>query len=127
MINTNDQLAEVALERVRHTITHRIEMTYPYMTNRLEFIARVDAAINCLELGIKSMFLQEKQKPVVINTIPTTWWQMLKQAHAPQWFIRLFPIQYKTITIDAQVLYPSLKISIPSSMSHAIIRFAKIS
>ena len=39
---------------------------------------------------------------------PATWFQMLKEQHAPDWFKRRWPVRYDTETHDARALYPKL-------------------
>jgi len=39
---------------------------------------------------------------------PATWFQMLKEQHAPYWFKRRWPVRYTTETYDARALYPKL-------------------
>lgn len=39
---------------------------------------------------------------------PATWVQMLKEQHAPLWFLRLSPVKYTKVTYEARVLYPKL-------------------
>lgn len=39
---------------------------------------------------------------------PATWWQMLKEQHAPDWLKRRWPVRYTTETYDARALYPKL-------------------
>ena len=40
---------------------------------------------------------------------PATWFQTLKEQHAPYWFKRHWPVRYTTETYDARALYPKLQ------------------
>jgi len=42
--------------------------------------------------------------------IPTTWWQMFKEAYAPEWVKRRWPVRYNVRRYDACALYPRLAI-----------------
>lgn len=40
---------------------------------------------------------------------PATWWEALKQRFAPAWFLRRWPVQLTTWTVDAFALFPELE------------------
>lgn len=37
---------------------------------------------------------------------PRDWWQHLKQRFAPQWFLRRWPVRYRTFLLDTEVWFP---------------------
>ena len=39
---------------------------------------------------------------------PATWFQMLKEQHAPHWLKRRWPVRHDTEAYDARALYPKL-------------------
>ena len=45
---------------------------------------------------------------------PATWFQMLKEQHAPCWLLRCWPVRYETLMYDARILYP--KMSFPGEI-----------
>ena len=49
---------------------------------------------------------------------PATWWQMLKEQHAPYWFKRRWPVRYTTEMYDARALYP--KLAMPDEMNNRV-------
>jgi hypothetical protein len=44
---------------------------------------------------------------------PTTWWQMFKEAYAPDWFLERWPVVCEVKTIDIRVKYPDFRPSLP--------------
>lgn len=57
---------------------------------------------------VEDMNLVEREQKIEINTVPLNWWQHLKKDHAPEWFVKKWPVKYKTEThvITGHVLYP---------------------
>ena len=45
---------------------------------------------------------------------PLDWWEAVKERFAPAWFLKKYPVKYKTIDIDAKLLYPNLQIQVPN-------------
>lgn len=40
-------------------------------------------------------------------TGPANWWEMLKESHAPQWFLKRYPVKTKTIAkVQGEALFP---------------------
>jgi hypothetical protein len=46
-------------------------------------------------------------------TYPADWWQAFKDRWFPAWAKRRWPVGYVTVVLDARILYPELKISLP--------------
>lgn len=38
--------------------------------------------------------------------VPEDWWEHFKEACMPNWFKKWFPVRYKTIVVNAEVVYP---------------------
>jgi len=71
----------------------------------------VDEVTRDLSVKINGYIWAEKIKEVLFKR-PTSWWQMLKEEKAPAWFLRRWPVQYDTVTIDVLATYPNLRPSL---------------
>ncbi len=55
------------------------------------------------ELRVKfAMMANGKDIGQTTILIPKTWWQHAKKDLAPQWFLRLFPVQYNQMVVTAK-------------------------
>ena len=82
-----------------------------------------DALTDSVVYQFRAYVLGESQKPITFDSVPTSWWQMLKRDHAPRWFVKRFPVKSKTVTIDAKVFYPDLRVSVPTRESRMCVVF----
>lgn len=59
---------------------------------------------------------EDKEKIAFIYSFPSNWWEHLKADHAPQWFIKKYPIKYtehrkeRTLTFTRYAEYPKANI-----------------
>jgi hypothetical protein len=37
--------------------------------------------------------------------VPLTWWDHLKEAHAPRWFLARWPVQYRIHVVDIKAIW----------------------
>ena len=44
---------------------------------------------------------------------PNTWWDAFKEAWAPDWFLRRYPVRYITVNVSLEETYPEFKPAIP--------------
>lgn len=88
-----------------------------------EVIRFCDNLTDAVVYQFRAYVLGESQKPIQFEGVPTSWWQMLKRDHAPAWFLKRFPAKCKTVTIDAKVFYPDLKVSVPTRESRICVVF----
>jgi hypothetical protein len=60
--------------------------------------------------------LADEYHPVSLG-LPATWWQHLKQDHAPEWFKRRWPVRFRKMTCQIHVrtsgTYPDMKMALP--------------
>lgn len=59
-----------------------------------ELIVRLNAHIYGEEMGTHTF------------QTPTTWWDHLKQDHAPGWFLKRYPVKYTKTTLRGTALFP---------------------
>jgi len=50
--------------------------------------------------------------------VPDGWFQMLKSKHAPHWFLKRWPVKYKTWTWEACALFPW--VTLPEEKHHHV-------
>lgn len=53
---------------------------------------------------------------------PADWWQAFKKRWFPNWAKRKWPILYTVIKVDVNVVYPDLKISMPTEKYRVLIQ-----
>lgn len=62
-----------------------------------------------LSLTIRGFILGEKRRRYKKIVYPRDWWQAFKEQFFPAWLLNKYPVQYKVITVDLQVIYPTIK------------------
>ena len=104
------EFERIDLEKFRVTVLH--EMTMALFD---DFAMRpvVDLSLHArwsadtIAFRVKQAVYGETLDTLEIDR-PATWFQMLKEQHAPYWFKRRWPVRYTTETYDARALYPKL-------------------
>ncbi len=43
---------------------------------------------------------------------PANWWEMLKRDHAPQWFLKRWPVQNRISYVMRTVIYPEITVPV---------------
>lgn len=84
-----------------------VKIEYNYMANRTEIMAR-------------GYVLGETQKDIVIS-YPENWKESLKERFAPEFIKSRWPVRMTVNTINVDVVYPNLKISIPREQHSVLI------
>jgi len=95
---------EVKLEKLAIAVSEYVSRNTPEehdyrLTALAEYVGK-----NLL-FNLRQYIWSEQLGTVEINH-PRTWFEMLKRDHAPKWFIRRFPVRYKTEVYNAKALYP---------------------
>lgn len=122
MIDTTTQIESYELEMIPVMFQHKLNR-HDVMLHHPEVRRYYDAMTDSVAYQFRAYVLGETQKPITFDAFPTSWWQMLKRDHAPKWFLKRFPVKSKAVTIDAKVLYPDLKISVPQKQSRVTVVF----
>jgi len=65
--------------------------------------------LDALVLAVRQDVYGRKLGVLEIRT-PATWWQMFKEAYAPEWIKRRWPVRYNVRRYDTCALYPHLAI-----------------
>lgn len=63
-------------------------------------------------ISIKDYLLGERLFPNIIK-YPLNWWEAFKERWFNKFLLKKYPIKYKTIEINATILYPKLKVKLP--------------
>jgi len=75
--------------------------------------------MNMLTVRIKQEVYGETLGTLEVKR-PATWFQMLKEQHAPYWLKRRWPVRYAYQKYDARALYP--KVSLPDEVHNRVWR-----
>jgi hypothetical protein len=54
---------------------------------------------------------------------PIDWKQSIKERWFPKWLLKKYPVKYKTHNIDAKIIYPKLKISMPEQKHNLVFNY----
>jgi len=52
---------------------------------------------------------------------PKDWWQAFRERWIPKWILGRFPVEYRTVVMDAKLIYPKLRPSLPKEPHFLII------
>lgn len=102
------------LERMRFSVQRMIDEAVIYQGIDFDWIA--DREAHALVYTLRAGVLGQNLEPIVIEH-PADWWQALKERWLPGWGLRRWPVRYKRIKIEAQVLYPRIERIIPDQQS----------
>jgi len=72
--------------------------------------AKIVAALWCEKVG--------EEEHLVEFIFPKDWWQHLKRDHAPEWFIKRWPVKYKDsykLVVTHWAGYPELPLYLPNT------------
>lgn len=122
MINPSSTIERYELEMIPVMFEHKLNR-HDVIFHHPQVHRFYDEMTNLVTHQFRAYVLGETQKPIQFEAYPTSWWQMLKRDHAPKWFLNRFPVKSKTVTIDAKVFYPNLKISVPQKQSRVTVVF----
>ncbi len=103
----HDLFADVTFQKV---VAERVEVAVrqvlgdlPFVKNSLELSFRAEQATRCLIVELRGFVLGKKEGRVVVNERwPSDWWQAFRERWFPAWWLRRWPVQYKTLQIDKQ-------------------------
>lgn len=72
-------------------------------------------------------FVTAHQEASTTVAVPKTWWQHLKQDHAPKWFKTRYPVQKRNIRVELEVTFerystfPMADIPMPENFGQPVI------
>ena len=112
---------EVMLQRLRHELRRRC-VGHLLEGLELDFKVWVDEFVNQVVFSIRASIFAEYGPERKIE-YPATWVDALKARWMPEWVVKRWPklgANYKRYVLQAQVLYPDLKVSLPHE-GHSVI------
>ena len=78
-----------------------------------------DDACMTVTFAMEKKFLVHETVEETINiTIPTTWFEHWKRDHAPQWFLKRWPVKYSTTLVPKTVRKCCPHLDVPDRESH---------
>ena len=95
-MTTGEHMAYEQLILKRVKLAAQKVFTSEQMVQDLTVSTKYDLAFMDLIVQLQTFVLAEEittKTEQIIYSHPRDWWQMLKEQHAPHWFIRLFPIE----------------------------------
>jgi hypothetical protein len=112
------KLESIALEKVqfyaRQTLSPALMQTAK-LSSWIEPVTR-DLCLQ-LEAAVYGRRVHEESR-----SVPLDWWEAVKQRFAPRWFLRRYPVRYRTFTLLAYHLYPGLVFHGHRPVLHTMIR-----
>lgn len=125
-IKMDDFISRIDLDVIRVNLDSRLSRhEIRCLENNVEVGRFFDNMLDTVSFTFRAHVLGEKQKPIKLGPYPKSWWQMFKRDVMPKWFTKKFPVKSEEFIIDASVLYPDLKISVPATESRVSVIFNK--
>ncbi len=76
-----------------------------FLRNHLHLVAHLDQISRQLVLELRSFVLGKKAERIDIEEKwPADWWQAVKERWLPAWFLKRYPVQYKTLSIHKETM-----------------------
>lgn len=105
---TDREYNEFVLEKLQFGLEHYIAENV--LDGSVEIVQ--DDILNCIKVRVRGIMWSEKVDVIEFKK-PSTWWEMLKEEHAPGWFRHRWPVRYDTRTIDVRIAYPDFRPLLP--------------
>jgi hypothetical protein len=107
MSDVKTHYREITLEKLQWGLEHWIS------DNVLDGSVDIaDSIFNNIVVRIRGVVWSERVDIIKFKK-PSSWWQMLKEKHAPEWFLERWPVRYDTSIVDVRVAYPDFRPSLP--------------
>lgn len=110
---------EVVTELVRKRVTILGTFSWDMLSATIvedALCATLDELCVRLETEMLCQSLDRKQRTVTFS-VPATWWQHLRQAMFPEWWLRRYPVRLRLLseTVRYEILdsYPRANIAVP--------------
>lgn len=116
---------------LRRRMLERRKIGYQYRLGP-DVLDALDVEIEHVMIGVMARFSSlvwtEKlaaEKHTVEHRVPDTWWDHWKHDHAPAWFVRRWPVTYRTITthvrFERRAVYPESSFGSPGGFGPYVI------
>ena len=113
------RVQEVALEMLHQTIAHVFEdmpTTRGCTVGMFHLSPVLMGTVMKLRASVLAHKTVEKEFKVEFQT-PRNWWELLKEDHAPMWFLKRFPTKFmsvwRTSVFEEYDTYPRARIDLP--------------
>jgi len=120
--------SKLVLEKLKGNITVSTVSEHPIMIQNLSVDQRIDRITNGFLYHFKWDILADKcfEKDIqVCFKSPLNWWEHFKEQHAPNWFIKKWPVRYKThfkwVKIQNYRTFPHANIAIEKTLGQSYI------
>jgi hypothetical protein len=100
--------SKVELEKIKMQFSQRI----PVELIDQNFDLAVELTTQMLIANVRGYLLGEQAGHTEIRC-PEDWWQAFKARWFPVWLLKKYPVTYRVHTIDAKLVYPNFKPSLP--------------
>jgi len=74
-----------------------------------EWKQNLDQAVNFVTVALKTYVYALRASNDYVVEYPKDWWQAFKKAHAPQWFLRRWPVENTKVSFHVRALLPDFK------------------
>ncbi len=76
-----------------------------FLRNHLDLKVHLDHMARQLVLELRSFVLGKRAERIDIEEKwPADWWQAVKDRWAPAWFLKRYPVQYKTLSVHKETM-----------------------
>lgn len=100
------QLRRIVLEKLRISIEQAISLRdMNFARNHAEMSAQIDDFARALIIRLATYLLAgpEEVRVDVEEKWPADWWQAFRERWAPRWWLRRWPVRYKTLSIHRRL------------------------
>lgn len=126
---------EIVFEKIRSYVTHATDLGAA-VAGSLELREWEEPILRQMVRQLSAEMLARKLVRDHYSTtrgvdVPATWWQHLKDDHAPGWLKKRWPVRHKSIKVDLHIdftryaTYPEADVVLPERFGKAVI-FEKI-
>ena len=107
MISANNNTSKVTLEKIKFHLEQRLSPELLIDTQ-----VGIEQLVDIMVIRAKGFLWGEDVAREEVS-YPRDWWQAFKKRWAPSWFLARWPIENTTVVMDAKLIYPKLRISLP--------------
>lgn len=106
-------LKQVELKFIAMTATAKVP-EHVYLSNVKIGVQLAEELSRDLLIQVKAHVLGYDAKPIKV-CLAATGWDSIKERFFPKWWLRRWPVEYKTLELDVRYLYPFLRPPITDS------------
>lgn len=107
------------LERIKYAAQQVLDRHS--MDAMVEFSDLADFYGRGIAMRVVAFHYGDEQQVVEVR-YPADWWQHVKQRFAPRWALRRWPVRLAVQKVEARVIYPNLRVTMPNEQHVPIVR-----